>query len=448
MRVLLRQRQLERSCRWTRAALQQHQARQLSRLREFACRESRFYRSFHRGLQSRPLEDLPILSKAELMEHFDELVTAPDLRLSELDKFLESGGPPALFQGRYVVLSTSGSTGLRGVFVFNDTEWITALASITRPIAWLGLNPNPMRPRRAAFIASTSPWHYSARVSHSLANRFLPSLRIDASVPLPRIVRQLNEWQPELLAAYPSVLRQLAEEQIAGRLHIPLRNVTTSAEVLTAETRRRVAEAWNAPVYDTYGATEYAPIASECPLGRRHLFEDGAIIEIVDHRGRPVPDGADGDRVLLTIFNRHTQPLIRYEISDMVRPVPGACECGRPFRLIEAIQGRQEDVLRFPSPHGGAVDVHPNVFHQLLETIPAGGWQIVQDGERLHVYLAGLREAASVADIGERVRARLEADGAMVGHVVVTPVEALDRGPSGKAPLIRGGRRASEAAAG
>jgi hypothetical protein len=53
-----------------------------------------------------------------------------------------------------------------------------------------------------------------------------------------------------------------------------------------------------------------------------------------------------------------------------------------------------------------------------------------------------------VADIGERVRARLEADGAMVGHVVVTPVEALDRGPSGKAPLIRGGRRASEAAAG
>src|SRR6202012_5072496 len=104
------------------------------------------------------------------------------------------------------------------------------------------------------------------------------------------------------------------------------------------ETRRRTLDAWGIRVFDTYGATEYAPIAAECAYGRKHLFEDGAVIEVVDERGKAVPPGQAGDRILLSIFDRWTQPLIRYEISDMVRPIEGACECGRNFRLIESIE--------------------------------------------------------------------------------------------------------------
>jgi phenylacetate-coenzyme A ligase PaaK-like adenylate-forming protein len=64
----------------------------------------------------------------------------------------------------------------------------------------------------------------------------MPALRVDAAEPLATIVRRLNGWQPEVLAVYPSVLAQLADEQIAGRLHIRLRSVATSAEVLSGET--------------------------------------------------------------------------------------------------------------------------------------------------------------------------------------------------------------------
>src|SRR5205085_44076 len=103
----------------------------------------------------------------------------------------------------------------------------------------------------------------------------------------------------------------------SGRLHITLRHIATSAEVLTSETRTLVQHVFQVKVADTYGATEYAPIAAECSFGRKHLLEDGAIIEIAD------------ERVLLTVFNRWTQPLIRYEISDMIRPATGECECGR-----------------------------------------------------------------------------------------------------------------------
>src|SRR5205085_8448160 len=117
--------------------------------------------------------------------------------------------------------------------------------------------PNPLRPVRTAMLASTAGSHYSSRVGLSLASRFMPALRMDAGEPLGRIVERLNQWQPDVIAVYPSVLRQLADEQLAGRLRIQPRKIGCSAEVLTDEVRRRVRHAWDIHVYDTYGCTEY-----------------------------------------------------------------------------------------------------------------------------------------------------------------------------------------------
>ena len=438
IRVLWRRRSLERTCLWDRAALLRHQQDRLSALRRFARDRSPFYQRFHRGLEDRPLAELPVLTKALMMEHFNELVTDPAVTLEEADAFLRSDRNDRLFLNRYTVLSTSGSTGRRGIFLFDADEWLTALAMITRPMAWAGLTGGAHRPPRSAMIASTTPWHYSTRISASLASRILPALRLDASEALETMVARLNAWQPEVLAAYPSVLKQLADEQIAGRLRISLRSVATSAEVLSADTRVRVREAWGLRVFDTYGATEYAPIAAECAYGRKHLFEDGAIIEIVDDRGRAVPSGERGDRVLLTIFNRRTQPLIRYEISDVIRPLDGGCECGRPFRLIESIEGRVEDILYFPARHSAdeRVAVHPNVFHHVLETVPASGWQVIQRDATLSILLTGLSDPSHAADVAAAVTRTLEEQGAVAGSIRVHQVDALQRGATGKAPLI------------
>ena len=436
-RVLWKRRALERGHQWERAALEVHQQRSVQVLRQFAAERSPFYGRFHKGLEGRPLHELPILTKATLMENFDQVVTDPTVRLADLEAHLREDAPGGLFRGRYVVLATSGSTGRRGVFLFNPAEWIQALAFIARPMAWAGLTTGLRKPPRSAFIASTTRWHYSARVSTSLSSRLLPALRLDAAEPLATMVRRLNEWQPEVLAAYPSVLKPLAEEQIAGRLRIALRSVATSAEVLTDETRRRVQDAWGVRVYDTYGATEYAPIAAECARGRKHLIEDGALIEIVDDRGRAVPPGVLGDRVLLTVFNRWTQPLIRYEISDMARPVAGDCECGRKLRLIERIEGRVEEVLWFSSLSGAApVPVHPNSFHEALETAPVAGWQVTQEEDALTIFVTGLRDDSWRNDLPRALSRMLEAQGVVPPPVRVVAVESLQRGATGKAPLI------------
>lgn len=438
LQVLWTRHKLEKSCRWTPSQLRSEQHRRTAELRRFAAANSPFYARFHRGLEDRPLEDLPILTKTILMDNFDELVTDRSLRLQDVEAFLRADDGTGLFQGRYVALSTSGSTGQRGVFVYNSGEWIENLASISRPMVWAGVRPNPLRRVRTTMLASTTPWHYSSRVGRSLSTKLLPTLRVDAAEPIESMVGRLNEWRPEVLVGYPSVLRQLAEEQIAGRLQIAPRHCATSAELLTAETRRRVKEAWGIRMFDTYGATEYAPIAAECGAGNRHLFEDGAVIEVADEKGKPVPPGELGDRVLLTIFGRRTQPLIRYEISDMLRVARGECACGRPFRFLAEIEGRQEDVLYFPAhgSQGRHIAIHPNAFHVLLENIPAGGWQVIQENGWITVNLAGLRNPAICDDVAVSIRELLRGEGVAVPPIRVTPVSELRRGKTGKAPLV------------
>jgi phenylacetate-CoA ligase len=83
LRVLRERTAQERSCHWTRARLEEHQARCIAKLRQFVLAYSPFYRDFHRGFEHRPLHDLPILTKAKMMECFDDLVTDRAVRLAD-----------------------------------------------------------------------------------------------------------------------------------------------------------------------------------------------------------------------------------------------------------------------------------------------------------------------------------------------------------------------------
>jgi phenylacetate-CoA ligase len=188
-----------------------------------------------------------------------------------------------------------------------------------------------------------------------------------------------------------------------------------------------------------YAATEPAGIASECEQHRgMHLFEDLVITEVVDENNKPVPPGVYGERVLVTVLFSRTMPLIRYEMSDSVRLASSPhCPCGRPFALIDGIQGRAEDVLRFPAKSGGQVSVQPIIFHRVMDAVPAGGWQVAQGSEGLTVLLSGVREGFADASLIDSLRQELGAQGAIVPPVEVRHVPTVPRTTVGKAPLIK-----------
>lgn len=300
---------------------------------------------------------------------------------------------------------------------------------------------SPTRRMRMAVVSTTTGWHQSARVGASVRNPLVLTLRIDATDPLPETVARLNDFQPESLIAYASMNRLLAEEQLAGRLRIAPRAVVCASEVLTDETRRLIAAAYGRQPFNVYAATEPAGIASECEAHTGlHLYEDLVIGEVVDEANQPVPPGEFGAKFLVTVLFSRTQPLIRYELSDSVRLSAATCPCGRSFSLLDGIGGRREEILDLPAAAGGSVAVHPLVFHDVLDRVAAGEWQIIGNGTDLRLLVANPGPAFDGPAVVAAIRRGVEALGAAPGAVTWEEVPAIPRSTVGKAPLVRAER--------
>jgi phenylacetate-CoA ligase len=110
---------------------------------------------------------------------------------------------------------------------------------------------------------------------------------------------------------------------------------------------------------------------------------------------------------------------------------------GLPFALIDGIEGRREDVLELPAMAGGAlVSVHPNTFHDVLDLVPARGWQVVAEPTCLRVLLVGLPSDYDRKWLQGKVVEALRARGTSP-EVSVEDVDEIPRSALGKAPLIR-----------
>ncbi|MCD5344540.1 phenylacetate--CoA ligase family protein [Arthrobacter sp. AK04] len=444
-RVLFLRAAWRRRDHWDATKIAAHQDRALQELRRAAYAGSEFYRRHHAGLREAPFDQLPPVTKTDLMSHFDEAVTTPDLKLADVEQHLralaaENGDPGVPWRGRWWAAATAGTAGPRGTFIWNRSEWATVLASYARANDWAGIQAGLGRPLKVALVTSRVPTHQSAVVGASLRSGLVPTLRLDVTAPMGETVAALNRFQPRALVGYASALHPLALEQLAGRLKISPQAVMSASEVLTPPAAQELAKAWGSAPVDVYAATETAGIASPCVYRNRHLYEDLLIVEPVDRDGSPVPRGTTGARVLVTVLFSRTLPFIRYEMSDTVRLGGRGCPCGRSFTLLEDIEGRIEDVLDMQGS-AGPVRVHPIVFHHVLDQAAAGGWQVVQEPARLRVLLAGLAAGNSPQAVQAAVAGALRAAGVVGTPVDVDVVSQLERTPSGKAPFVRRLRR-------
>jgi putative adenylate-forming enzyme len=427
MRVLAMTRALRRRERWTASRIEAYQAIQLSALRAHAYSRSGFYRRFHSGFETKPLHELPVLTKAALMSSFDDLVTDQEVRLPNVQIHLDHLRGDDLFLGKYRVTRTAGSTGKPGIFLSNPMEWANIIASYGRAQEWAGTFAGITRRTRLAVVSSRVPSHQSSRVGTSVDSPFISVRRFDSTERLATIVDGLNTWQPHNLIAYASIARTLAEEQLAGRLRISPRAVMSASEVLTEESRHTIQRAWNCQPFDVYAATETAGIASECSRHRLHLFQDLVITEVVDEKNRHVPSGEFGAKLLVTVLFSRTQPLIRYEISDRVMKSDDRCDCGIEFALLGGIEGRAEDILDLPARSGGSVRIHPNLFHNILERVPVQAWQVLDEANAIRVLLVRPENSFDTLRLSSEIARALEEQGVIAPPIISKASKKLQK---------------------
>jgi phenylacetate-CoA ligase len=413
------------------------QRRALEALVRHAVAHSPYYRE-RIGGGPVELEALPILDKATLMERFDDIVCDRRLRRDALLGHLDGLDHDALLLREYRVMTTSGSSGRKGLYVYDRAGWTAICAQLLRYNDWAGLGPRIPRLKIAA-IGGGSPTHMTRRVADTMAVGLHRLLRLAVTAPVPELVERLNAFRPDALNTYPSMAMLLADEQRAGRLRLSLKVLSTSSELRTPEMTAVIEEAFGVRAHDLYGTTEGLWGASCEQGGGLHLFEDLVLAENVDEEGRPVPDGERGARLLVTNLSNLAQPLIRFEVSDVVTIAPEPCPCGRTLRRMRAVEGRADAVLRLPGDTGARVPVHPLQFGVITADSGVREFQVLQRGDGVHVRVV-VREgqpAGAVAErLRERVGERLAALGVRDPHVEVEPCAALERPPAGKLQLV------------
>ena len=427
------------------AALAERRRRRLAALLQRAHERSPRYRRLLAGrdLARLRLQDLPIAHKRELMDDFEHWVGDPALDLGELERFCAE--PKRIadpFHDRYVVWESSGSSGEPAIFVQDAAAMAVydALEALRRPgprAAQRWLDPLGLN-ERTVFLGAVGG-HFASNVSVERLRRLNPLLArrlhaVSFLQPLAELRQALERHAPTVLATYPSAAVLLAEEKLAGRLRIAPKEIWTGGETLTEAMRRHVHEAFGCTVVNSYGASEFLAIASECNEGRMHLNSDWVVLEAVDEDGRPVERGTVGARTLLTNLANHVQPIIRYDLGDRLRFEVEGCRCGSHLPVID-VEGRADDTLKLAARASQRRSVLPLALSTVLEEAGLFDFQLVQRGPaelELRTGQTGRSAEAALRRGRNALAAFLDSQGAGGVDIRCQQGEPLSCGRSGK----------------
>ena len=366
-------------------AIAERQRTRLAEIVAYARAHSPYYGELYRELPDRIEEPtvLPVTNKRTLMSRFDEWVTDPAVTLDKVRAFI---GNPALigqpFLGTYTALTTSGTTGVPGIFLWDHHSMtVVSVMAIRMLREWLRATDVfkiTTRGGRITLICATGG-HYAEAVAGARLQRQRGESKVQvlpAHAALPEMVAQLNAFQPEILAPYASIGALLAGEQIAGRLRIRPTLVVLSAEGLPEGGYERIAQAFNVPVHHSYAATECPFISYSCEEGWLHVNGDWIVLEPVDENYRPTPSGTLSHTVLVSNLANRVQPILRYDLGDRILQRPDACPCGNLLPAIR-VEGRTADVLTFFRDTGEQVPI-PALMFEVVDASEIELFQVVQ----------------------------------------------------------------------
>lgn len=332
-----------------RARLERYQQRKWRKFCRKVLTHSPFYEQLAQAHAA--LGQFPTINKIGFMANFDAINTLGIAQNEAMQVALQAemarDFSPEL-NGATVGLST-GTSGTRGLFLVSPTERAQWTAMVLRRVVPLRL----FKKQRVAFFLRANSNLYSSVQSASLEFRFF-----DIFQPIEQLVQDLAVFQPHILAAQPSVLGAIAEAQLAKQIDIQPELVISFAEVLNPEDKAFVQKSFSAPLREVYQCTE-GFLGVTCAHGTMHLNEDIAIFEkkyLDETRFIPV----------ITDFTRSSQPIIRYELNDILVEKTEPCPCGSCFTALERIEGREDDILVFPGANGEMIKVFPDLICRVI----------------------------------------------------------------------------------
>ena len=192
------------------------------------------------------------------------------------------------------------------------------------------------------------------------------------------IIDKINSLNINILMAPPSLIRELLpySDQIKSKI----KKIVTYAEVLESVDKERFEKEFKTEVIEIYQASE-GQIASACKYGHLHINEELVYVELYDEDGNIIEEeNVVGHKMIITNLINYAQPLIRYEMNDMIVLDKG-CLCGSKYRIIKKVLGRHDDLLYFLDQSNNKKYVFPDLFVRWIIVCSENirEFQVIQD---------------------------------------------------------------------
>ncbi|HUR44576.1 MAG TPA: hypothetical protein VMZ27_01780 [Candidatus Saccharimonadales bacterium] len=358
------------------------------------------------------LAGLPVLTKAEVRAHHEEMVDHRFLRTS-------------------VVANTSGTTGEPMTMRLGLGYIALDYACMYRFWAQAGYR---FRSRYAALrsyvpAAPSEPlWKYNPwqRTLYMSAYHLKPS---NSSQYLDALLK----FRPEFIRGYASSINVLAEYARPRRKEFDfVRGIFTASETLLDAERETIEGTFGKKLFDWYGMTEPAVVITETSA------HDG--MEVNWEYGFPeFQEGEDLQnderRLLATSLHNPVMPFIRYQTDDIVKLAPSEAEPKGLYPKIKGISGRKDECIL--TPDGGRL---PSLnFYSLLQSYTdILKFQFVQR-DLTHVTMkVALRPVArdvtrTLSTLHKEVERRLGSE----MTIEIQQTEEFERSADGKTPAFK-----------
>lgn len=361
IKILVDLYRLKRQAKLSARKMRALQEKKLRAMLHYAWENSVYYRRTFEaaGITEEQLDELPIscfptMDKKLFLEHFDELVVPQDLRLCEVREFdAAEKADRKPYKGKYHVVHSSGSTGKPGYFVYDEEAWNSMLVGMLRAALWNMSMPQILsllakRPKIVYIAATDGRYGGAMAVGDGISGVGASQMYLDIKMPLDEWIRQIKEFQPNIIIGYPSAIKILAELVEKGSVQVNAVRVISCGEPLGASLRSYLEKSFGIEVVNFYGASESLTLGVEMnPEEGMLIFDDMNLIEV------------ESGAMYLTCLYNFAQPLIRYRISDSLMLKAAGENSPHPFTRAVGLLGRDEDILWFEDGSGNKEFLHP-----------------------------------------------------------------------------------------
>jgi putative adenylate-forming enzyme len=336
---------------------------------DYAVNHSSFFSSHYHGFDLKQVSNLPTVNKSLMMEHLSDYNTVgfkKEEMIDFCDKIEKSKQYNSRFQG-YNIAMSSGTSGNKSIVITSPYEEKYLQAAFFARFPF----PLTMRIKWAFILRITTPAFNVKKFGQQL--HYISLLK-----PRKEFIDELQELNPNIISAPPSMLKIIANEVLKGTLSIEPKRIISYAEVLSSDVKHEIEKVFGIPVFQIYQSSE-GPIGMPCKHGNLHINEDLMYVQTLNQDDTPTEVGKPCHKLLVTDLNKRSQPIIRFELNDMITISPNECECGSSFRVITQIHGRADDLFLGKNEiTGGEEFIFPDYIRRA----------IIQSSEEINEYQA------------------------------------------------------------